>query len=130
MVGYEWRCLVCNRANDSSTNECEHCGYTAGGCAHEVDAREVLLKEYGVENRIICPICDHNKFAANFTKKPKDYYYNGMQSRIILFEVLSINMSCKKCNFTRVIECDVPIFRKLYRWIAKKDIESEFLKRL
>ncbi len=130
MVGYEWRCLVCSRTNDSNSNECGHCGYTAGACAHEIDARELMLKEYGKDNRIICPECSHNKFSANFTKKPKNYYYNGLKRRLNLFEVLSINMSCRKCSFVRVVECDIPVLRKMYRWIAKKDIESQFLKRL
>ncbi len=130
MVSYNWMCLICNSAVDKKHENCPRCGYLAGANGYEVDARRALLKHTECEHPLDCPKCAQRQIDIKFGKDPQKYYYIGYKARAILFEILHLHLFCKSCEYQKEIEFDVPIARKLFRWVMKRDIKNEYLKRL
>jgi len=130
LVDYNWTCLVCNLGVDKSCDKCTRCGYLAGANSYEVDARNILIKNSESEHALDCPKCAERHLDIKYNKEPQKYYYIGFRGRQILFEILYLNIFCNKCSYKKEIEFDVPVLRKLFRWIMKRDIQSERLKRI
>ena len=130
LVDYNWTCLVCNIGVDKSTVKCPSCGYLAGANSYEVDARHILIKNSECEHALDCPKCSQRQLDIKYNKIPKKYYYIGFKGRQVIFEILYLNIFCKRCSYKKEIEFDIPILRKLFRWVMKRDIKSEWLKRI
>lgn len=130
LVGYNWMCLVCNSGVDKKLEHCPNCGYLAGANGHEVDARRMLLKLAECEHPLDCPECFKRKIDIKFSKDAQKYYYVGIKGRLVFFEILYLYIFCKSCQYQQEIEFDVPILRRIFRWVTKRDIKNESLKRI
>jgi len=130
LVDYNWTCLACNIGVDKINDRCPNCGYLAGANSYEVDARTTLIKNSECEHALDCPKCSKRQLDIKYHKIPKEHYYIGLKGRFIFFEILYLNIFCKKCSYKKEIEFDIPVFRKLFRLLMKRDIQSEWLKRI
>lgn len=130
LVGYNWMCLVCHSGVDKKHENCPKCGYLAGANSYEIDARRTLLKYAECEHPLDCPKCTKRRIDIKFSKEPLKYYYIGFRGRTVLFEILYLHIFCQSCRYHKEIEFDVPITRKIFRWVMKRDIQSDYLKRL
>ncbi|PSU41562.1 hypothetical protein C9J12_29575 [Photobacterium frigidiphilum] len=131
MVGYNWTCLVCDRGVDKTLSKCDRCGYPAGASSYEIDARKILLNHCNTIEGLNCNFCKNSKLNVKFHKNLDEYLYRQemiRKYRTVLFEVLSVIIYCDKCDYKIEVEYKVPILRKLFRWILRKDIQSQWLK--
>lgn len=124
MSGYRWSCLACERGNSAQKKYCEYCGASAVATAWELEAHEFImnfLKNNNGEPK--CSACGNTSHRVKFSEDPFVYFESRQRPLIRAMFVIS---TCTACNLELKTEYAVPTFRKLYRWITKKDIENEW----
>ena len=130
MIDYDWGCKACGMSNAQGTSKCSNCGCPGNCNAHEVTLYETLLRNCSVKKRLECPDCHSEKMSVEYNQDFNKYFYQGIKRRFWCFKTLEIHIDCNKCTYRKVVEYIIPLFRKLYRLIARKDIQNEALKRI
>lgn len=129
MYNYNWRCLACDEVNKKEDSACSYCGCPAENIGDIVEQFRILNKFKKQCCSDGCQ-CGARSFDVKFDQDYTDYHYSGFKRRIWVFNILSVIIECVECNDKKIIEFEIPFFRRLYRNITKKDIGNERLLRI
>ncbi|WOT06729.1 hypothetical protein [Shewanella youngdeokensis] len=124
MSGYRWGCLACGQGNSANEKYCEFCGASSTATSWELDAHEFAMNHLkNNEGESKCSSCGCSSHRVKFSEEPFEYFESRQRPLIRAMFVIS---TCTSCDLEIKTEYAVPTFRKLYRWFAGKDIESEW----
>jgi hypothetical protein len=123
-MSYRWSCLACSQGNSAHNKYCEFCGANSTATSWELEAHEFIMHHlkdtYGNSK---CSECSNIPHRIKFSEDPYGYFESRQKPLVRAMFVLS---TCTACNLITKTEYAVPTFRKLYRWVTKKDIENEW----
>lgn len=133
-MDYNWRCTACDYSNTKNSISCSKCLCPTSCNAFMAEAHLRELQSSNTKNQITCEGCDSLKLSAVYPISFMEYTYRfpkaPFRAKLILFKIFSYNQVCSECRHTKTIEVIVPLLRKLYRSIFKKDIENNWLRNI
>lgn len=130
MQSYHWICQACDTSNAGSEKKCTNCACPSECNAIEIDLYKLVYKHYSINGIVKCPKCHKRTLSAKYDQDPHKYFYKGLKRRSWLFRILHIEVNCVNCDLHDIIEHIVPMTRRIYRLVTKKDIKNTKLKRI